>query len=354
MYELETSHPHIWNDLKSGEFAVNTNSIAFTSIGPDQAQEHLNKVHKGDGAISGITTDPQGLLKYCLSSPELARLAGETEQMLNITKTRVKEHHQHFSAKSTRQRQAMRQLKSVVSKLNPFIVPDSEATENEELNLVNLMTNKIMPASVQRDILNMETRGYETFVTHVKERVNGEKGQNVKTEVSDLEGWMQNCQAQGRIRSCQLESNKLPICSLLLIAKSSREFDLEDIVGKHKFASSNATLMKPDGSLLPSTNKSILIHELECIAATSQTGEEPTNQCSIIIDSMAVVQEMVVYKSQIKTCKDLLDCFVRTTDSKSAGYIDAYVVFDNYSINNSLKGPHQRASHSRENSKQGV
>jgi len=39
---------------------------------------------KGSSAISGITTDPQGLLKYC-SSPELTRLAGETEQMLNIT-----------------------------------------------------------------------------------------------------------------------------------------------------------------------------------------------------------------------------------------------------------------------------
>ncbi len=52
---------------------------------------------------------------------------------------------------------------------------------------------------------------------------------------------------------------------------------------------------------------------------------------------MAVVQEMVVYKSQIKTCRDLLDCFVRSIDSKSVGYIDAYVVFDNYSINNSLK-----------------
>ena len=31
-----------------------------------------------------------------------------------------------------------------------------------------------------------------------------------------------------------------------------------------------------------------------------------------IIDGMAVVQEMVVYKNHIKTCKDLLDCFVCT------------------------------------------
>ena len=65
---------------------VSTNPTAFASIGPDQAQEHLNKVHNGDGAISGLTTDPQGVLKYCLGLPELTRLASETEQMLNIMK----------------------------------------------------------------------------------------------------------------------------------------------------------------------------------------------------------------------------------------------------------------------------
>ena len=52
---------------------------------------------------------------------------------------------------------------------------------------------------------------------------------------------------------------------------------------------------------------------------------------------MALVQEMIVYKSHIKTCKDLLDCFVRSIDGKSVGYVDVHLVFDNYSISNSLK-----------------
>ena len=98
--------------------------------------------------------------------------------MLNIKKTRANKHHQHSSAKTTRQEQAVRQLKIVVAKSNPFIISGNEDTENEdtsELNLVNLVTNRIMPASVQRDILDVETRGNEAFVTHVKERVNGEK-----------------------------------------------------------------------------------------------------------------------------------------------------------------------------------
>ena len=52
---------------------------------------------------------------------------------------------------------------------------------------------------------------------------------------------------------------------------------------------------------------------------------------------MALVQKMVVYKSRIKTCKVLVDCFLRSVDCKSVVYIDTYVVFDNYSIDNSLK-----------------
>ena len=64
---------------------------------------------------------------------------------------------------------------------------------------------------------------------------------------------------------------------LLRIAKSSGRLNLEGIIGKHEFTSSNATLMKPDGSLLPNTNKSILIHEIKSIvaeSAMSQIGEE--------------------------------------------------------------------------------
>ena len=168
----------------------------------------------------------------------------------------------------------------------------------------------------------IKTNGNKAFVTHVKERVNGEK--NMWDKMSKLKylTWKDGCKtvnlkAESEV-FCLKATNSLFVC-LLLITKSSREPDLEDIVGTHEFASFNATLMKPDGSLLPSINKSILTHELEHMAATSQTGEELTNQCSltsITIDGMAVVQEMIVYKSQIKTYKDLLDCFVHSIDSK--------------------------------------
>ena len=44
MYHLEHSHPSVWQDLKSGDFVVSTNPVPFTSILPDHAQEHMNKL----------------------------------------------------------------------------------------------------------------------------------------------------------------------------------------------------------------------------------------------------------------------------------------------------------------------
>ena len=57
--------------------------------------------------------------------------------------------------------------------------------------------------------------------------------------------------------------------------------------------------MKPDNS--PTTNKNILIHELQNVVVESftsetSTGDELHGSTSIIIDGIALVQEMVVYK----------------------------------------------------------
>jgi len=55
-----------WEEFLRGNFSVDTsNNVPFTRIGVDQAMEHLNKVTKGQGGISGITSTPQTLLKFC-------------------------------------------------------------------------------------------------------------------------------------------------------------------------------------------------------------------------------------------------------------------------------------------------
>ncbi|XP_014677394.1 PREDICTED: uncharacterized protein LOC106817244 [Priapulus caudatus] len=101
MDAIKTSNPELWQSFTNGEFAVNTsNRIPFTRIGVDQAMEHLNKSTKGQGRISGITTSPATLLKFCLTAPELARLADESERLVATTSTIAPPQHHQLSVKN--------------------------------------------------------------------------------------------------------------------------------------------------------------------------------------------------------------------------------------------------------------
>ena len=60
--------------------------------------------------MSGITNSPEALLGCCLSTPVLARLADETEQMLVVTPPTRTQHHDLHGAKITRLDNYIRQL----------------------------------------------------------------------------------------------------------------------------------------------------------------------------------------------------------------------------------------------------
>ena len=57
----------------------------------------------------------------------------------------------------------------------------------------------------------------------------------------------------------------------------------------------------------------------------------------VVFDGMAVVNKQVVFKDAIKNYKNLADHVVRAVQTKSYSYSGAYVVFDDYSVESSLK-----------------
>lgn len=299
----------------------------------------MNKIHKGEGAITGLTTNPQGLLKYCLSSPLLASLAGETEQMLNITDHVSRKHHQHSASRNACQEKAVGQMKDVLSVNNPFIPPEKH--DASEMKLANLVTKQIMPTAVQHDILDNELRGRKALETYVNERIKGEKNTWGKMPKLKYLTWKDGCKSiklKASSEVVQMKATNSLFVRLLLIAKSSRELDLQEIMGTYEFADYNANLMTSDQSLLPTTAKSALIHELErLVSDTTYTDQFTDLQSSILIDGMTVVQELVVRKGDICCCKDLAEYFIRSVDSKAQGYNDLYILFDNYTTTNSMK-----------------
>ncbi len=66
---------------------------------------------KGGGGISGITTKPIALFKYCLAAPELAKISKETGTMIGNTATSSKKHHQLNTSDETRQDNNVEKLK---------------------------------------------------------------------------------------------------------------------------------------------------------------------------------------------------------------------------------------------------
>ena len=59
MYELQHTHPKIWENFQNGEFIFKTSQSPFTAIGVDQAQEHVNKIHKEKGGVCDLTINTE-------------------------------------------------------------------------------------------------------------------------------------------------------------------------------------------------------------------------------------------------------------------------------------------------------
>lgn len=135
MQELETVDPKTWTEFVSGNFTVNTSSsMPFTRIGVDHAMEHQNKVTKGKGGISGITSNPTTLLKFCLTAPELGRFSQEMEHLVTISdKTMNVKHHCLSDAKVAPQEIAIEKLRTVLSKCHIFSSSSNDEDTSNQL-----------------------------------------------------------------------------------------------------------------------------------------------------------------------------------------------------------------------------
>jgi hypothetical protein len=110
------------------------------------------------------------LLKFCLTAPELARLAAKTECMVSISTAASKQHHSLSQATIHRHEEAISKLKAVLSSCNLFKKPDEEGKDN----MFKMMSKEIIPQHIQDSILSTEQIGEEAFTSFVKDRITGE------------------------------------------------------------------------------------------------------------------------------------------------------------------------------------
>ena len=69
MHNLRTMYPDTWNELVGGSLLVSKNGIPSTSVGADQACEHLNRQLKVKSGLVGISNNVNARKMFFLAAP---------------------------------------------------------------------------------------------------------------------------------------------------------------------------------------------------------------------------------------------------------------------------------------------
>ena len=222
-------------------------------------------------------------MKFCLTAPELARLAEESERLVATNSTTAPaQHHQLSQSRIDRQERSVAQLKSVLAPCNLFQTEAGSESSDLKGRMFKLMSKEIIPDEVQQSILATEETGMDAYETFVEERIIGSRNLWDKMTKIKQKTWMsvgKYFKLNTGTEVLTLKATTSLFARLLVIARSSREsVDLEEMIGRHEFAYTNKVLMAPDGSIHPSTDKSIVINLLEDVVVneTSQTSAQST------------------------------------------------------------------------------
>ena len=165
MHSLRESDPEIWHEFSQGNFCVNKSDVPFCSIGVDHAIEHINRMMKVKGGLSGITQKPATLTQFFLVAPELTHLVEEIDYLGSLKAPKRTKHHELTPSRCSRQYLDVEKLHNVMSDCDPFC--------QEEDVLKNIVTQAVMPDDVTKDILHADEVGQQCYEKFVEQHVKG-------------------------------------------------------------------------------------------------------------------------------------------------------------------------------------
>ena len=329
MKSLQKSDASIYDEFLQGNWVVNKNPyVPLYSIGADHGLEQINCAMKVSGGLVGITLNPSARTKFFLISPELARLAGEAQQMAGVLpNTRI---HHHDLSTSILERHE-RNIEKLTSTLRSFTNPFAEDSED----LFNLVTKAVMPDEVQDDLCSQSEIGRMMFDVFVAERIKtGKTNLWFPMKKRRLNTW--KCFGKSiRVKSgeqvVELKEDRSLFARMLVVSKSRPDINLKESIGKYEFSVVPRSLFAADGTMLHCSIKSKLMTILEKLpldevpsldqtdenAAGISTSSQSTVTVGIaefdiaiaklevtLVDAMATVQSMGK-PEWIKNCSQL-------------------------------------------------
>ena len=189
----------------------------------------------------------------------MARISGEIEHIIELSQHKKKQHHDSLNTPELeRQEKAIEKLHKVLKPCRIF--------QSKEVHMFKLISKEIMSNNVEESILSMEERGTTALQSFVDDRISGDTnlwGKMSKPKYLTWNSSSKNFKLASKSDIITVRATANLMSRLLIIARSSHAVDLEEVIGCYELSTTNRTLMKADGSLLPTMGKSVAIALLE-------------------------------------------------------------------------------------------
>ena len=164
MAELKEKHPCIAREFSNGKFCVQRSVNKFSAISLDQAHEQMNDKLKGDGGMIGLTENSNGLRRWMVSGPEVARIVQEFEDTADEEPTGDKAHHEDSAAFNKRFAKHVNALHKTFLELgSPF--------REDVKDLFSLENKTICDPEVHSILLKLRSLGQEQYKDFVSRRL---------------------------------------------------------------------------------------------------------------------------------------------------------------------------------------
>ena len=279
----------------------------------------------------------------------MSRLSEEFKGQFGVTSSKTKSHPEVQPAAVRKEHEAVDQIKAaILSHGNPF------ATEGDQL--YNFITHACVPQENVKQILTVDEQGQQLYEEYVAERINGDVSLWAPVKKQNNPMYMSTNKKQTvkvRDQSVDLKETKDLYGRFMVLARSSRDIDQKNAIRNYEFTLTPRALFAPDGSVLPCTDKSKLIHCLQHLVETNgtqQDTQEPVSggqrvdtadtelvssashmsQKIAIVDGMVLVQKMTKKTGTITTVKDLGQHFNDKLMTLTAEFDEIILVFDTY------------------------
>ena len=305
--ELEDVDPTSWKYLEEN-YTVVKNDIPFVGIGSGHALEQENKTLKISGGVIGITQNQNALNRFCLASSVMNGLSTEFCNRNGISSSKRKHHYQLDG--STQER-----IKTNFDKLLVSMEMFEVSFEQSE-NVFNVVSKRVLPVEESKEFLNHAEIGEKLYQKFVKERIQGDSSVWDPMKRNNLKTFKDNSKSiKTKVgeKMIEIKEEKNLMSRFLIAARKRPEMELEMCIGEYEFSVVPRSLFTPDGLPHTCNNKSQLIHLIEDYAEITDATLKPGKGSAIIIDGMAVVNQIVLddnpnkknknKKKRIETCR---------------------------------------------------